>query len=105
MVNRLRLVPPVVSLGLFAYPDDPLAVIAAQGVSLRAFDAGAIARQLGDLRLVNSIMLGAISEALPFAPEVLKAHIVSRFAARKPALAEQNAAAFDLGRAAAQEAA
>ena len=104
MVNRLRLVPPVVSLGLFAYPDDPLAVIAAQGVRLHAFDAGAIARQLGDLRLVNSIMLGAISEALPFAPEVLKTRIVSRFAARKPALAEQNASAFDLGRAAARAA-
>ncbi|MDR3159532.1 MAG: indolepyruvate oxidoreductase subunit beta [Zoogloeaceae bacterium] len=104
MVNRLRLVPPVVSLGLFDYPDDPIASIRAQGIAIHDFDAGAIAHELGDLRLVNTIMLGAIADNLPFSAATLKENIVARFRARKPALAELNAQAFDRGQAAARTA-
>jgi indolepyruvate ferredoxin oxidoreductase beta subunit len=102
MVNRLRLVPPVVSLGLFDYPDDPAAAIRARGIALHDFDAGAIAHALGDLRLVNTIMLGAIADNLPFSAQTLKENIVARFRAKKPALAELNAQAFDRGQAAAR---
>ncbi|MDR0672280.1 MAG: indolepyruvate oxidoreductase subunit beta [Zoogloeaceae bacterium] len=102
MVNRLRLVPPIVSLGIFDYPDDPAAAIRAQGIALHDFDAGAIAHELGDLRLVNTIMLGAIADNLPFPAETLKDNIVARFRAKKPALAELNAQAFDRGQAAAR---
>ncbi len=102
MVNRLRLEPPIVSLGLFAYPKDPIASIREQGVRFRDFDGGAIARELGDLRLVNTVMLGAISDSLPFPAELLKERIVERFRAKKPVLAELNAKAFDMGRAAAR---
>jgi indolepyruvate ferredoxin oxidoreductase beta subunit len=100
MINRSRLVPPIVSLGLFDYPDDPVAAVRGQGFEVRDFDAGEIARELGDLRLVNTVMLGAVADNLPFAAETLKACIIDRFAARKPALAELNARAFDLGKAA-----
>jgi indolepyruvate ferredoxin oxidoreductase beta subunit len=98
MINRLRLVPPIVSFGLFEYPDDPVAAVRGQGYEVRDFDAGEIARELGDLRLVNTIMLGAISDELPFTAETLKTCIIDRFAARKPALADLNAKAFDLGK-------
>jgi indolepyruvate ferredoxin oxidoreductase, beta subunit len=97
MVNRLRLAPPIVSLGLYPYPDDPVGDMRARGVRVIDFDAGAIARELGDLRLVNTVMLGAIAEALPFPAGELKELIVARFRAKKPALAEANARAFDLG--------
>jgi indolepyruvate ferredoxin oxidoreductase beta subunit len=100
MINRLRLAPPIVSLGLFDYPGDPVAAIRGQGFEVRDFDAGEIARELGDLRLVNTVMLGAIADNLPFAAETLKACIVHRFAAKKPALADLNARAFELGNAA-----
>lgn len=100
MVNQLRLTPPIVSLGLFDYPDDPVAAIRERGIEAHDFDAGEIARELGDLRLVNTIMLGAISDNLPFSAETLKACIVTRFRIKKPALAELNAKAFDLGKAA-----
>ncbi|MDR0440992.1 MAG: indolepyruvate oxidoreductase subunit beta [Candidatus Accumulibacter sp.] len=100
MINRLRLAPPVVSFGLFDYPDDPVAAVRGQGFEVRDFDAGKIANELGDMRLVNTVMLGAIADHLPFSAETLKARIVERFAARKPALAELNARAFDLGKAA-----
>ncbi|GHU15076.1 indolepyruvate oxidoreductase [Betaproteobacteria bacterium] len=100
MVNQLRLTPPIVSLGLFDYPDDPVAAIRGCGIEAHDFDAGAIARELGDLRLVNTIMLGAISDHLPFSAETLKECVVTRFRAKKTALADLNAKAFDLGKAA-----
>jgi len=100
MINRLRLEPPIVSLGLFAYPDDPVAAVRTRGLEVHDFDAGEIARELGDLRLVNTIMLGAISDNLPFPAAMLKECVVARFAAKKSVLAELNAKAFELGKAA-----
>jgi len=98
MVNRQEQEPPVVSLGLFDYPDDPVATMVNAGMNIHAFDAGEIARKLGNFRLVNTVMLGAISEYLPFPAEVLKNEIVDRFRLRKPKLVEINEKAFDAGR-------
>ena len=98
MVNTLRIAPPVVSVGLYDYPPDPIGELAAAGIEVHAFDAGAIAEQLGNLKLVNTIMLGAISDYLPFPAEVLKTSIVEGFRAYKPKLADLNAQAFDAGR-------
>jgi indolepyruvate ferredoxin oxidoreductase beta subunit len=102
MINRLHLEPPVVSLGLYPYPHHPVEEIRKQGVRVYDFDGSTIALELGDKRLVNTVMMGAISENLPFAPEVLKERIVERFRAKKPALAELNALAFNRGRTAAR---
>ncbi|MBN2752447.1 MAG: indolepyruvate oxidoreductase subunit beta [Rhodospirillaceae bacterium] len=99
LVNTLRLAPPVVSSGLFTYPDDPVAALRATGRQVYAFDAGEIARDLGEIKLINTVMLGAISDHLPFPQDELKERIVARFRDRKPALAEANARAFDAGRA------
>jgi indolepyruvate ferredoxin oxidoreductase beta subunit len=98
MVNTLRLPPPIVSAGLYDYPADPIGDLAASGIEAHAFDAGAIAEELGNPKLVNTIMLGAISDYLPFPAEVLKACIVEGFLAYKPKLADLNASAFDAGR-------
>lgn len=98
MVNTLRIAPPVVSAGLYAYPADPIGELATAGVEVHAFDAGAIAEQLGNAKLVNTIMLGAISDHLPFPADVLKTSIIEGFRAHKPKLAEINAQAFDAGR-------
>ena len=101
MVNTLRLPPPVVSGGLFDYPGDPVAEMRAAGIETYAFDAAAIAEELGERRLVNTIMLGAIADHLPFPAAVLKECVVARFRARKPQLAELNELAFEKGRGAA----
>ncbi|MBE2295059.1 MAG: indolepyruvate oxidoreductase subunit beta [Phycisphaerales bacterium] len=98
MVNTLRIAPPIVSAGLFNYPDDPIGELMATGIEVHAFDAGAIAEELGNAKLVNTIMLGAISDHLPFPAEILKINIVEGFRAYKPKLAEVNAQAFDAGR-------
>jgi indolepyruvate ferredoxin oxidoreductase beta subunit len=96
----MRQEPPVVSLGLFDYPDDPVGEIVKAGINVHAFDAGAIARELGNPKLVNTVMLGAISGYLPFSADILKNEILDRFRARKPKLVEINERAFEAGRAA-----
>ncbi len=100
LMNTARLVPPVVDLGLYDYPDDPLAEIKARGYQVHAFDAMAIALELGDVRLGNSVMLGAMADHLPFPPGVLLEAILKRFSARKPHMVEINRQAFEAGRAA-----
>ena len=98
MVNTLRLAPPVVSVGLYDYPVDPIGELAQAGIEVHAFDAGAIAAELGNAKLVNTIMLGAISDYLPFPATALRECMIEGFHAYKPKLAEINAQAFDTGR-------
>lgn len=105
LVNDARIKPPVVEIGLYTYPEDPIGELRARGIRVVAFDAMRIARDLGDLRLGNTVMLGAVSDHLPFPAEVLLDAIVKRFAKRKPQMVEPNRRAFAAGRAAAQAAA
>ena len=100
LMNTGRLVPPIVSGGLFDYPDDPVAEIRARGIGVQAFDAMSIAVDLGDVRLGNTVMLGAIADSLPFSADVLEEFILRRFQARKPHMVEANRKAFAAGRAA-----
>ncbi|MBB4265906.1 indolepyruvate oxidoreductase subunit beta [Roseospira visakhapatnamensis] len=104
VVNALHLKPPVVHQGLFDYPDDPIGLMRAKGLTVRTLDARAIAEDLGNLKLVNTIMVGAVADHLPLAPETLRTQIVETFRARKPALADLNGRAFDAGRAAGADA-
>ena len=105
LINTGRLVPPVVELGLYPYPDDPIAEVRAAGTRVVSFDASAIAREIGDLRLGNTVILGAIADHLPFSAEVLEQCILKRFATKKAELVELNRRAFAAGRAAAAQAA
>lgn len=98
LVNLGRLVPPVVNLGLHAYPDDPVAQMRGLGIAVHAFDASALALELGNIRLGNTVMLGAMADHLPFPADVLRAAVLGRFAARKPALLDLNRQAFERGR-------
>ncbi len=100
LMNTARLVPPVVDIGLYEYPDDPLGEIKARGFQVHAFDAMAIALELGDMRLGNTVMLGAMADHLPFPAEVLLDAILKRFRARKPHMVDINQKAFEAGRAA-----
>jgi len=100
LMNTARLVPPVVNIGLYDYPVDPAAEIRACGYQVHGFDAMDLAMALGDVRLGNTVMLGALGDHLPFPAEVLLDAIVKRFAARKPQFVELNRKAFEAGRAA-----
>lgn len=98
MVNDYPLIPPVVSIGLYDYPENPLSQLADSSVELHHFNAGDAAIKLGDRRLVNSIMLGAIADHLPFPPETLEQALLARFQRKGEALTELNRQAFTLGR-------
>jgi indolepyruvate ferredoxin oxidoreductase beta subunit len=101
LVNDARFVPPVVEIGLFEYPADPIGQMRQRGINTVSFDAASIARELGDLRLGNTVMLGAIADHLPFAADVLLSCIEARFARKGEAVVELNRRAFAAGRAAA----
>ncbi|MEW5781070.1 MAG: indolepyruvate oxidoreductase subunit beta [Pseudomonadota bacterium] len=105
LLNTAHIVPPVVDIGLYEYPADPIAEIRAKGYRVHAFDAMKIALELGDVRLGNTVMLGAMADHLPFPAEVLLEAIVKRFRARKPQMVELNQRAFEAGRAAEKAAA
>ena len=101
LANVTRFVPPVVNIGLYHYPADPVAEIRAKDIPVHDFDAGVISRDLGELRLVNTVMLGAIADRLPFPAAVLRERVLGRFARKGEAVVALNAAAFDQGRSAA----
>lgn len=101
LVNTMRITPPIVSVGLFDYPEDPIGEIRKSGCEIHDFDAGAIARKLGDIRLGNTVMLGAVADHLPFEAKFLREQMIARFQARKPELVKLNEAAFEAGRQAA----
>ena len=98
LANTGRIVPPIVNGGRFDYPDDPIAAIAALGRTVHAIDASTIARELGEIRLGNTVMLGAVVDHLPLPADVLEAAVLERFARRKPHLLDLNREAFTRGR-------
>jgi indolepyruvate ferredoxin oxidoreductase, beta subunit len=100
LMNTARFVPPVVEGGLYEYPADPDGQMRALGIRVHSFDANAIAVELGDLRLGNTVMLGAMADHLPFPADVLFECVVRRFQQRKPHLVDVNRRAFEAGRAA-----
>ena len=98
LMNEARLVPPVVELGLFEYPADPIAEMKNSGTRVVAFDATSIALSLGDIRLGNTVMLGAIADHLPFPTEKLLDQVLRRFRHKGDAVVEKNSQAFAAGR-------
>ncbi len=102
LVNNNKMEPPVVNLGLFDYPEEPIAQLKQSSKKIIYFDATSIARELGNMKLVNTIMLGAVADFLPFPAEVVKNNIIQRFKQRKPKLVEINEKAFAMGHAAYQ---
>ena len=100
LTNTSRLSPPVVECGVFDYPDDPVGQLRALGVPLQAFDAAEIALEFGDIRLGNTVMLGAIADHLPFPAETLLDCVLKRFQRKGEKLVELNRRAFEAGRAA-----
>ncbi|SYZ71849.1 Indolepyruvate oxidoreductase subunit IorB [Candidatus Zixiibacteriota bacterium] len=101
VTSTTRLVPPIATGGKFHYPDNPAADLKKKVHHLVVVDADEIARQLGDVRLVNTILLGGISHSLEFAPSLWEDVIRNRVKAK---FVEMNLKAFARGRELAKEA-
>jgi indolepyruvate ferredoxin oxidoreductase beta subunit len=95
IVNCLRVAPPVVNLGLFKYPDDPLASLRDYSGSLFPIEASALAIETGSPRLAGTILMGAAAAVLPLPIEDWETAIRSRFTA--PEVLAQNLKAFHRG--------
>lgn len=103
LINRGRLVPPVVELELFEYPDDPIGAVQAAGGGWSPSTPRRWRARSATCASVL-VMLGAIADHLPFSADALERCLLQRFAARKPALVELNRRAFAAGRQAAAQA-
>jgi len=84
IISTTRLVPAIVtSSKQFTYPEDPIADIGSRVANLIGVPADKIAAELGNPRLVNTILLGVASNFLPFDqqlwPEMIKAKVKARF--------------------------
>lgn len=96
IISRTQLVPAIVtSSKKFTYPDEAIESMRKKADRVISVEADQIAAELGNPRLVNTILLGVVSNYLPFETEawidVIKAQV-------KPKFVEVNIAAFERGR-------
>ena len=69
IVNNQRIVPPIVSTGKFSYPDELEGKIREKAEKAIIIDAFDIASGLGNTRLVNTILLGVMSNSIDLEEE------------------------------------
>ena len=93
--NTVRVNPSPVAAGRAEYPADIDERISAAWPNVRAVDAATLATQAGTVKAVNVVMLGAVSQRLPFADETWEA-VIRRVV--PPKTVDTNLKAFALGR-------
>jgi indolepyruvate ferredoxin oxidoreductase beta subunit len=69
IASNQRIVPPIVSTGKFDYPTEIEKRIKEKAHSAKIVDAFAIAKNLGNTRLVNTILLGVLSQSIDLEEE------------------------------------
>lgn len=94
IVSRTRLVPPIANFGTFSYPDDPVAEIRKKTTHVIAVDADRMALELGNTRLVNTILLAVASPSIGFPRNVWEEAIRKLV---KPKFVDVNLKAFARG--------
>jgi indolepyruvate ferredoxin oxidoreductase beta subunit len=83
LMNTGNLAPPVVELGLFEYPADPIGEMRAAGDARLCLSTPRPSPpNSANIRLGNTVMLGAIADHLPFSAEVLERCMLSALRAR-----------------------
>jgi len=95
IVNKYQLVPPIVVTQKLHYPENPVADIQKNVSSVKSIDADGVARDIGNPRLVNTILLGVLSTALDIDTGVWKEVIQARV---PKGTEEMNLTAFEQGR-------
>ncbi|MBM9520722.1 indolepyruvate oxidoreductase subunit beta [Desulforhopalus vacuolatus] len=95
IVNTQKLLPPSVANGSVEYPENILDKLTEKGITVIPVDAFALASEAGEIKTVNVVMVGVLSNFLPMATsvyeEVIRAHVKERFR-------DVNLKAFALGR-------
>ena len=95
IVNTQRILPPAVATGQTAYPENILDHLTALGIKVVPVDAFDLARQVGEMRTANVVMVGVLSVFLPVEAAVFAEVIGNRVPER---FREVNMKAFEAGR-------
>jgi len=95
VVNRQRILPPLVTLGRACYPPDIAAALSSLKDRYVEVGAFSLAQEMGDRRLVNTIMLGAASPLLEIPLASWRRCLERKFPGP---LRDLNRAAFERGR-------
>jgi indolepyruvate ferredoxin oxidoreductase beta subunit len=95
ITSHTRVVPPITTIGKFTYPDDPIAMLKERVPNAKDVDADTIASELGNPRLVNTILLGVLSHSLDI-PESLWLDVIKKRV--PPKFVDLNLKAFERGR-------
>ncbi|HEX7344397.1 MAG TPA: indolepyruvate oxidoreductase subunit beta [bacterium] len=95
IANAQKLVPPIAVDKKYIYPDNALDQLKNRVGNLHVVDAAQMAENLGNVRLANTVLLGALSKALKIDEKVWR-NVISR---RVPkGTAEANLKAFEAGK-------
>jgi len=94
-VNMQEIIPTTVTSGSAVYPDNIDSILEDRFTNIRMMDCISIAREIGNIRVANVVLLGALSNHLPFSDDVWNAVISANVP--KKAL-EANIVAFNRGR-------
>lgn len=96
IVNTEELYPPAVNLGEASYPSDAIEKIKHQFRLVKEVDAMGLALKAGNIRAVNTVLLGALSANLPEIPIAAWEKVLEE--SLQPRLLAVNKEAFHLGR-------
>ncbi len=95
IVNKQHINPPSVATGKMVYPDGLLDNLTDKGIEVFSIDGYALAKEAGNIKAANTVLVGALSKLLPISEDVFKATIEKRIPER---FLEANRAAFQKGR-------
>jgi len=96
VVNTQKILPPSVATGRQKYPEGVIDTLKARGLSVFPVDAFDIARDVGELRTANMVLVGALSSFVSVKPE----HFIDVINERvKKGFETVNVEAFKRGRA------
>ena len=99
IVNTQKILPPSVATGQAEYPAEVLNNLTERDIVVVPVDAFDLAREVGEVRTANVVMVGAMSAFLPVDPavyaDIISARVPERFR-------DVNLRAFEAGRSASQ---
>jgi indolepyruvate ferredoxin oxidoreductase beta subunit len=94
-INNRKIKPMPVIMGTVAYPEDIPSYLEKSITRLHNLDADVLALEAGNIKAVNTVLMGALSTALPFSEEMWLTQIEKNV---KQKFVEMNKKAFLLGR-------
>lgn len=95
IINTEKIYPPAVNLGETPYPVNVTETVRRFFTKVVPVDAAALALRAGNIRAVNTVLLGALSSCLSFSVELWEQVLQESFPAK---LIKANREAFQMGR-------